>query len=127
MSSKKELLKRLLQRSTNPSQTSLLLKFPPVTSFINGKHLEASQKFLSTFDLFDASTGQRREYECQIATTDEIHTAIDIAQKAQHTWATNYSPMERAHVLRDVARLVREYASELAELETTDTGKPLHM
>jgi len=55
---------------------------------------------------------------------NEIAQAIDAAQKGYEIWR-NTPLAERADILRETARLLREQNREIAELETLDTGKAL--
>lgn len=58
------------------------------------------------------------------AQDDEIAQAIAAAKKGFEIWR-NTPLAERARVLRDTARLLRERNQQIAELESLDTGKPL--
>lgn len=58
------------------------------------------------------------------ATDEEINQAVEAAKKGYEIWR-NTSLAERAGILRETARLLRERNREIAELETLDTGKPL--
>ena len=55
---------------------------------------------------------------------DDLDTAIRQARIAQHEWKnTNFK--DRAKVLRDIAKVILDNLSILAELETKEIGKPL--
>ena len=54
----------------------------------------------------------------------EVDAAVELACVAQRKWAA-LSGAERGRVLRRVAELLRARNSELARLETCDTGKPI--
>jgi acyl-CoA reductase-like NAD-dependent aldehyde dehydrogenase len=60
------------------------------------------------------------------ATTEDMAAAIQAASAAfnKGTWK-NFSLSERGIYLRKIAKLIREHAKELAELESLDTGKTL--
>ncbi|MRX50024.1 betaine-aldehyde dehydrogenase [Paracoccus sp. S-4012] len=58
------------------------------------------------------------------AAAPEIEAALAAATRAQKDWAA-WRPADRGRVLLDAARLIRERAEELAQLETLDTGKPI--
>ena len=58
------------------------------------------------------------------AQDDEIEQAISAAQKGYDIWR-NTPLAERARILREAARLIRERNDDIARLETLDTGKPL--
>jgi aldehyde dehydrogenase (NAD+) len=88
-------------------------------SLIAGKLVSTA----ATVAVTDPSTGQ------VFATTtdcgpDEIEHAVAAARDAQPAWRRT-SVAERAAVLRRVGALVAANASELAELESRQTGKPL--
>jgi betaine-aldehyde dehydrogenase len=54
----------------------------------------------------------------------EIDAAVDAARKAQSAWATK-TGAERGRILRRAAEILRSRNTELADLETRDTGKPI--
>jgi betaine-aldehyde dehydrogenase len=58
------------------------------------------------------------------ATLKEVDHAVESAQNAFPGWAAQ-SATERGRVLRRAAGLLREKVATLAELETTDNGKPI--
>lgn len=58
------------------------------------------------------------------AAAPQIEAALSAAVAAQTAWAAQ-KPVERGRVLTTAARLIRERAEELAQLETLDTGKPI--
>ena len=60
----------------------------------------------------------------QIAGSAAVDHAVRIAQAAQPAWAA-LSGTERGRILRRAADLLRTRNDELAELETSDTGKPI--
>jgi len=61
------------------------------------------------------------------ATSTEVHAAVRAARHAyENQWAT-FSAAERGRILMRVAKLVEENAEEVAHIESTDTGKPLHL
>ncbi len=54
---------------------------------------------------------------------DDVDKAVAAAQRALPGWR-DQKPIERGRVLLDIARALRERSQALAELETTDSGKP---
>lgn len=58
------------------------------------------------------------------ATRQDLDNALAGAQRAFEKWSVS-SPMERSKVLRRVAELTRERASEIGRSITLDQGKPL--
>lgn len=61
------------------------------------------------------------------ASAEDVDGAVKIARQAlaQGPWTTKISPAERSRILWRLSELIGEHASELAELETVDTGKPI--
>jgi betaine-aldehyde dehydrogenase len=58
------------------------------------------------------------------ATAETVAAAVESARAGQKVWAA-MTGAERGRILRRAADLLRENNSELARLETLDTGKPL--
>ena len=58
--------------------------------------------------------------------TEDAKKAIEVARIAfdEGDWSTMSYP-DRGDILRHIAQLIREHASELARLETLDNGKPI--
>jgi betaine-aldehyde dehydrogenase len=54
----------------------------------------------------------------------EIDVAVDAAHEAQRAWAAR-TGAERGRILRRAAEILRSRNTELAQLETRDTGKPI--
>lgn len=75
------------------------------------------------FDAVNPSTG---EVFAQVAdaSVDEMKTAIAAARKAfdEGPWK-NFTFAERGSYLKKIAKLIRDHAKELAELEVMDVGK----
>jgi betaine-aldehyde dehydrogenase len=59
-----------------------------------------------------------------VAGAAEVDAAVRAAQRGQGRWAA-MTGAERARVLRQAAQILRSRNRELAELETSDTGKPI--
>ncbi|MGL5829061.1 MAG: gamma-aminobutyraldehyde dehydrogenase [Angustibacter sp.] len=62
----------------------------------------------------------------QLATGDHVVEAVAAAKAVQPDWA-RATPAERSAVLHRWAALLGERAEELAQLETSQTGKPLRL
>ncbi len=79
-----------------------------------------SGKFI---DNINPATG---EIFCQIPDSNEkdIEVAVSAAKKAFPQWSLT-PPEERFRILNHIATLIDEHLNELAQAETTDTGKPL--
>jgi betaine-aldehyde dehydrogenase len=76
-----------------------------------------------TFTTINPATGEVLA-RIRIDEAREVDAAVERALRAQVEWAAT-SGAERGRVLRRVAQLLRERNTELAELETRDTGKPI--
>ncbi len=102
----------------NPSSAA-----PAVSGlWIAGRRLKARGG--RTFVVVNPATGQRLADVAQ-GGVEDVDAAVKAAEKAaQGPWA-RLSPRERARVLFDLARRVRDAREELALLETRNTGKPL--
>jgi len=58
------------------------------------------------------------------AGADDIDAAVAVAQAAFREWR-NVLPLERAKILREIARLLRDNARELAMIDAADCGNPV--
>lgn len=78
----------------------------------------------TTFPAVDPATRQpfAEVVEMTPAQVDEVVRAARDAQRGSHEWRF---PVNRAAALSRLARLIERDATELAELECRDTGKPL--
>jgi betaine-aldehyde dehydrogenase len=87
--------------------------------FIAGKEITSQQTF-SNLNPFG------NKEICQVTETepDHIENAIRAAKQAQKEWAKR-SPKERATVLRDTAKILREQNDSLAKIESMDTGRAI--
>ena len=74
-----------------------------------------------TFTKMDPATGRAL---CEVArsTTKDVACAVDLAKKAQPAWAET-TVVKRGDTLRQIALLMREHRSALADLVTKETGK----
>lgn len=55
---------------------------------------------------------------------DDVHAAVKEAKAAFKTWR-RVPPLERAKVLKEIARILRENAGELAMIDAADCGNPI--
>ena len=89
--------------------------------FIDGKWVDAeSGDEIDVIDPHDGSTITR----IAEARTADVDRAVDAAERAFPSWAAT-AAAERGRILLRVADLVEANATELATLETIDTGHPL--
>lgn len=72
-------------------------------------------------DIYNPNTGAVQA-RVNLATSDELASAVQIAQKAQFDWAAT-NPQRRARVLFNFKTLLEENMDELAELLSSEHGK----
>jgi betaine-aldehyde dehydrogenase len=92
-------------------------------NYVNGKWVDTSDG--RRFDVFDPSSGEviARAADSQ---PPDVEAAIDAARRAfdEGPWP-RAAERERQRVLLKAAEIVRRESRRLAELEVTDSGKPL--
>ncbi len=91
-----------------------------IKHWINGREVESPE----TFDNINPATG---EVIGPVAsgTEKEVNEAVAAPQAAFPGWA-NTPAKERARLMRRLGELIDENVPRLAELETLDTGLPIH-
>jgi aminomuconate-semialdehyde/2-hydroxymuconate-6-semialdehyde dehydrogenase len=92
-----------------------------ILNFIGGQYIESSSG-----DWLDNTNPATGEVYSQITNSNEqdVKDAINAAKKVKDLWAR--TPVEeRATILRKMASLIKDQASELAMMETIDNGKPI--
>ncbi len=91
-----------------------------IKHWINGEQVAGKE----TFENVNPATG---EVICKVASggQDEINQAVAAAKEAFPKWA-NTPAKERARLMRRLGELIDENVPQLAELETLDTGLPIH-
>ena len=99
------------------SETTL----PVQQSFINGRYVASTSG--QTFQSRHPGTGHVI-CDVEVAGPSEVAEAVAAARAAFESWART-PPAERGDMLRGAAALLRKQNTELAELETLDTGKPV--
>ncbi len=87
---------------------------------INGKAVEGGQYL----ENLNPATGEKI---CDVAagSEQEIDQAVAAAKQAFPKWA-GMPAKQRAQILRNLGDLINKHVPELAELETQDTGLPIH-
>ncbi|WP_315709915.1 5-carboxymethyl-2-hydroxymuconate semialdehyde dehydrogenase [Brenneria uluponensis] len=91
-----------------------------INHWINGKNVGSDDYFTST----NPATGAVLA-EVASGGEKEIHQAVAAAKNAFPKWAD--TPMkERARLMRRLGELIDQNVSAIAELETADTGLPIH-
>lgn len=96
--------------------------FEKVDSFIDGQSVPPSNG--SYGDKLDPRTGEKSKEVSQCSEI-EVNAAIDSSAAAFETWMLK-SSKERTHILLELARVIRENATEIGALESEETGKPAH-
>ncbi|MGH7905829.1 MAG: aldehyde dehydrogenase family protein [Candidatus Binataceae bacterium] len=76
------------------------------------------------FDVENPATEQKLA-EAPFASAADVAKAVEAAETAFRKWRQE-SPVVRARVLRDFAKLLRENAGELGYLDALDGGNPVH-
>ncbi|KRF21807.1 aminobutyraldehyde dehydrogenase [Phycicoccus sp. Soil803] len=93
-----------------------------IKNFINGRLVEsASDQFI---DLIDPTTGQP-DGRSPISLPEEIDAAYAAAEAAFDVWK-KLAPRVRQKHLLDLADIISAHRDELSELQSRDTGQPIH-
>jgi betaine-aldehyde dehydrogenase len=92
-----------------------------VRNFVDGAYVAATSG--ATFVSRNPATGETLA-EVEIAGVDEIERAVVAAKRGQSIWAA-MTGLERGRVMKRAVDILRSRNSELARLETLDTGKPI--
>lgn len=87
--------------------------------FLDGQGVTGTSHRFS--DIYNPNTGAVQA-RVNLATSDELASAVQIAQKAQFDWAAT-NPQRRARVLFNFKTLLEENMDELAELLSSEHGK----
>lgn len=96
----------------------------PMRLFIGGCWVEAASG--ETFATIDPATGAIIA-RCAAAGLVDVNRAVEAARNAFHGPWSIMTPSERGQILWRVADLIERDADAIAELETLDNGKPLHL
>ncbi|MFC3533308.1 5-carboxymethyl-2-hydroxymuconate semialdehyde dehydrogenase [Vogesella facilis] len=91
-----------------------------IKHWINGREVESRD----TFTNYNPATGEAIG-EVASGGADEINAAVAAAKAAFPKWA-NTPARERARLMRKLGELIDKNVPQLAELETQDTGLPIH-
>lgn len=88
--------------------------------WINGKQVESKETFIN----YNPAT---MEEICEVASggEKEVNEAVAAAKEAFPKWA-NTPAKERARLMRNLGDLIDKNVPKIAELETKDTGLPIH-
>ena len=90
--------------------------------WIGGRRQKAASG--KTFATVNPATGETLALVAEGGPEDIERACLAAAKAAKGPWG-KLSPRERARLLFETARLVRDHVGELADIETQDTGKPI--
>jgi len=90
-------------------------------NFIGGEWVDAADG--GTMEVLNPATGEAIA-EVPRGTAKDVDRAVEAAKRAWPEWFET-TPGERAEVLLKLADLIDEHTEELAQLESTNVGKPL--
>jgi phenylacetaldehyde dehydrogenase len=90
---------------------------------IGGKSVDA--KSGKTFKVVNPST-EEVFAEAPLGDKEDVDLAVEAARKAFPIWSKK-SQDERTRIMNNLAKLVPEYANELADLDVQDHGTPTRM
>ena len=90
-------------------------------NFIGGEWVDAADG--GTMEVLNPATGEAIA-EVPRGTAKDVDHAVEAAKRAWPEWFET-TPGERAEVLLKLADLIDEHTEELAQLESTNVGKPL--
>ena len=90
-------------------------------NFVGGAWVDAVEG--GTMEVINPATGETIA-EVPRGTEADVDRAVEAAKKALPEWLET-TPGERAEALLKLADAIDEHADELAELESTNVGKPL--
>src|SRR5919198_240516 len=90
-------------------------------NFVGGEWVDSESG--ETMEVINPSTGETIA-DVPRGTAEDVDRAVQAAKKALPEWLET-TPGERAEVLLKLADLIDEHAEELAQLESTNVGKPV--
>lgn len=90
--------------------------------YINGEWVQSSSE--ETFNVINPAT-ETGIAEVPLGTVDDAKRALEAAQEAQEGWE-DLAPIERAKFLNRMADLVEENREHLAQIVTSEQGKPIY-
>lgn len=91
-----------------------------IKHWIDGKQVESKESFSN----YNPATNQ---VICEVASggQDEVQLAVAAAKKSFPQWSRTPAK-ERARLMRNLGELIDQNVAKIAELETMDTGLPIH-
>lgn len=91
-----------------------------IKHWINGKEVESKETFTNYNPATNEAIG-----EVASGGQDEVNLAVEAAKKAFPKWSKTPAK-ERARLMRNLGELIDQNVARIAELETLDTGLPIH-
>lgn len=91
-----------------------------IKHWINGQEIESQETFTNYNPATNEAIG-----EVASGGQVEINLAVEAAKKAFPTWSKTPAK-ERARLMRNLGELIDQNITKIAELETLDTGLPIH-
>ncbi|WP_200863537.1 aldehyde dehydrogenase family protein [Paraburkholderia kururiensis] len=103
--------------------TELARKYfqPEYGHFIDGEWVKGASG--ETIELLNPSNGERLSL-IQAGNAADATRAVEAAARAFKTWSRTH-PMQRAGILREMARRLQARVADYAMMETLDNGKPI--
>lgn len=105
--------------SGNTADQQMPQIFDPAMNFVNGSRLRGEGEI---FSVLDPCSG-RSVVDFPLATADQVQTAVAAARSAFAGWSRT-TPGERSGLIQALAGKLAGQASELAAVESAQTGKP---
>lgn len=93
-----------------------------ILNYIAGEFVEPTKQNYG--EKLDPRTGLPMEKVAYSAGAEVTH-AIDSAQSAFESWR-DMRPSERGRILTELGRVIRSHGKRIGEIESRETGKPLH-
>ena len=90
-------------------------------NFVGGEWVDAVEG--GTMDVLNPATGETFA-SVPACTAEDVDRAVEAARKALPGWLDS-TPAERAELLLELAGILDANADELAQIESTNVGKPL--
>ena len=90
-----------------------------IKHFVNGQLFDGNSKRKGK--VFNPATGDQSS-EVNLATTNDVNTAVDAAKKAFATWSQK-TPLFRARILFKFKELIEKNSDELTKLIVSEHGK----
>src|SRR6266536_49439 len=107
--------------SSQRRRASMSVTVSSYKNFVGGEWVDSASG--ETMEVVNPATGEAIA-EVPRGTGEDVDRAVSAAKQALPEWLET-TPAERAELLLKLADLIDEHAEELAQLESTNVGKPL--